>query len=82
MGEERYGVALFLLMAACIFIMAAPDGAWGKVVIVTLEGGALVASSRAAQVSMHDIRTMETELQQQRQLTAERQQTQQRDRDG
>ena len=53
MGEERYGVALFLPMAACILIRAAPDGAWGKVVIVTLEGGALVASSRAAQVSMH-----------------------------
>lgn len=52
MGEERYGIALMLLMAACIFIMAAPDGAWGKVVIVTLEGGALVASSRAAQASM------------------------------
>lgn len=35
-----------------------------------------------AHVSMHDIRTYEAELQQQRQLTAERQQTQQRDRDG
>lgn len=35
-----------------------------------------------AQASMHDIRTIEAELQQQRQITMERQQSQQRERDG
>ena len=56
-GDERYGVALISIMAACIFIMAAPDGAWGKVVIVALEGLALIASARAAQAG-HRIITL------------------------
>ena len=51
-GKEQYGFALVLILAAMIFIMAAPDDDWSRVVALLLEGLALFAALRAAQSDM------------------------------
>lgn len=48
-GKERYGFALVLILAAMIFIMAAPDEPWSRATALGLQGAALFASLRAAQ---------------------------------
>lgn len=48
-GKERYGFALILILAAMIFIMAAPDQPWSRATALGLQGAALFASLRAAQ---------------------------------
>lgn len=48
-GAERYGFALILILAAMIFIMAAPDEPWSRATALGLQGAALFASLRAAQ---------------------------------
>ncbi|MGK2956414.1 MAG: potassium channel family protein [Solirubrobacterales bacterium] len=47
-GPERYGLALILILASMIYVMAAPAGIWTRVVVLVLQGGALLASLRAA----------------------------------
>jgi len=46
--EQRYGLALILILASLIFIMAAPDGSWSDLIALTLLGGSLMACLRAA----------------------------------
>ncbi|MGK2932582.1 MAG: potassium channel family protein [Solirubrobacterales bacterium] len=46
--EQRYGLALVLILASLIFIMAAPNGTWSDLIALTLLGGSLLASLRAA----------------------------------
>lgn len=48
LGRERYGLALLLILASIVFIMAAGDGPWARVVATTLQALAVVASLRAA----------------------------------
>ncbi|MBK5110803.1 MAG: two pore domain potassium channel family protein [Thermoleophilia bacterium] len=47
--QERYGLALLLILASIIFIMVAGEGAWARVVAIALQGLAVVASLRAAE---------------------------------
>jgi len=47
-GQERYGLALVLILASIIFVMIADDAAWSRVVTITLQALAVVASLRAA----------------------------------
>lgn len=46
--EQRYGLALILILSSLIFIMAAPAGKWTNLVALVLLGGSLLASLRAA----------------------------------
>ncbi len=46
--EQRYGLALILILGSLVFIMAAPTGKWTDLVALFLLGGALLASLRAA----------------------------------
>jgi len=48
-GKEQYGIALILILAAMIFVMAAPDEEWSQATALMLQGFALFASLRAAQ---------------------------------
>ena len=47
--EQRYGLALVLILGSLILIMAAPTGPWTDVFTMVLLGGSLLASLRAAQ---------------------------------
>lgn len=47
--DGRYGLALLLILTSMIFIMAVPDTDWSRVTALALQGGALLASLRAAQ---------------------------------
>ena len=49
--EQRYGLALILILASLIFIMAAPNGDWSDLIALGLLGGSLMASLRAARSS-------------------------------
>jgi glucan phosphoethanolaminetransferase (alkaline phosphatase superfamily) len=51
-GAQRYGLALILILASMIYVMAAPAGIWTRVIVLVLEGGALLASLRAADAPM------------------------------
>lgn len=46
--EQRYGMALILILGSLIFLMAAPTGTWTDLIALALLGGALLASLRAA----------------------------------
>lgn len=48
MGEERYGVALVLLLASMVLVMATGSGTWAETITMTLQGLALIATLRAA----------------------------------
>jgi len=50
-GEERYGLALVLILASMIFIMASSDGRWEVLIALNLQALALFASLRAAHPS-------------------------------
>lgn len=50
-GPERYGLALILILASMVWVMAAPTNTWTRVVVLVLQGGALLASLRAADSS-------------------------------
>ena len=47
-GEERYGVALALLLASMVLVMATGSGTWAEVANTAMQGLALIASLRAA----------------------------------
>ena len=47
-GRERYGLALLLILGSILFVMVADDGPWSRVVTITLQACAVVASLRAA----------------------------------
>ena len=46
--EQRYGLALILILSSLVFIMAAPNGTWSDLTALALLGGSLMASLRAA----------------------------------
>jgi hypothetical protein len=51
-GRERYGLALLLILASILFVMVADDGPWSRVVTITLQSLAVVASLRAAEAPL------------------------------
>lgn len=52
-GRHRYGLALVLLLFSLLYLMAIPEGEWGRVIALAFQAVALLATLYASDASRH-----------------------------